>query len=87
MLPVVLIVAGTLVSIWHGVAYAELATLAGAQRSGTAIAMGNSGAFLGLFLAPLVASAAVSQWGWGALWALCAVCALVAALLFAVQNR
>ena len=87
VLPVVLIVAGTLVSIWHGVAYAELATLAGAQRSGTAIAMGNSGAFLGLFLAPLVASAAVSQWGWGALWALCALCALVAALLFAVQNR
>lgn len=82
VLPIVLMVAGTLVSIWHGVAYAELATLAGAQRSGTAVAMGNSGAFLSLFLAPIAASAVVSHWGWKALWILCAVCALLAARLF-----
>ena len=77
-----LILAGTLVSIWHGVAYAELGTLAGARRSGTAIAMGNCGAFLGLFLTPIAASTIVSHWGWGALWVVCAVCALAAAALF-----
>ncbi|MEB0206175.1 MFS transporter [Pseudomonas sp. CCC3.1] len=86
-LPIAVILAGIGVSIWHGVAYAELATLAGAQRSGTALSMGNSGVFLGLFLTPIAASATVSHWGWGALWALCAVCGLVAAWLFAQASR
>ena len=81
-LPITLLVAGIMVSVWHGVAYAELATLAGTQRSGTALAMGNTGVFLVLFLTPVAASATVSLWGWGSLWALCALCALVAAGLF-----
>ena len=85
-LPVAVILAGIVVSIWHGVAYAELATLAGAQRSGTALSMGNSGVFLGLFLTPIAASATVSHWGWGTLWALCAVCGLIAAGLFAQAS-
>lgn len=82
VLPATLLAAGIMVSVWHGVAYAELATLAGTQRSGTALAMGNTGAFLMLFLTPVVASAAVSHYGWAMLWALCAFCALIAASLF-----
>lgn len=83
VVPTVLVLAGVMVSIWHGVAYAELATAAGAQRSGTALAMGNSGVFLVLFLTPLGASAAVAHWGWAMLWGLCALCAALAAGLFA----
>ena len=66
----------------HGVGYAELATQAGAERSGTALAMGNTGVFLVLFGTPIVASALVAHWGWGTLWLGCAVCGVAAAALF-----
>ncbi|MFH7346996.1 MFS transporter, partial [Pseudomonas syringae pv. tagetis] len=42
----VMIVAGISVSAWHGVAYSELATLAGASRAGTGLAMGNTCVFV-----------------------------------------
>jgi MFS family permease len=55
---------------------------AGAERCGTALAMGNTGVFLVLFGTPLVASALVTHWGWGTLWLACALCGLAAAGLF-----
>jgi MFS family permease len=82
VLPVALLLAGVMTSIWHGVGYAELATQAGAERSGTALAMGNTGVFLVLFGTPIVASALVAHWGWGTLWLACALCGLAAAGLF-----
>ncbi|MGI4839949.1 MAG: MFS transporter [Janthinobacterium lividum] len=82
VLPVALLLAGVMTSIWHGVGYAELATQAGAERSGTALAMGNTGVFLVLFGTPIVASALVAHWGWGTLWLGCAVCGVAAAGLF-----
>lgn len=87
VLPIAVLAAGVVASIWHGVAYAELATVAGIQRAGTALAMGNTGVFLVLFVTPIAASAAVSHWGWSSLWALCALCALAAAALFPGTAR
>ena len=88
LLPAAVLVAGVMASVWHGVAYAELAAVAGIQRAGTALAMGNTGVFLVLFATPVAATAAVGHWGWGMFWGLCGVCALVAAALFpAVSGR
>lgn len=87
LLALLMLLAGVTTSIWHGVGYAQLATRAGAQRSGTALAMGNTGVFLVLFATPIVAAATVSHWGWGWLWGLCALCGLVAARLFAPEVR
>lgn len=87
ILPIAVLAAGVVASIWHGVAYAELANVAGVQRAGTALAMGNTGVFLVLFATPIAASAAVSHWGWSSLWALCALCALAAAVLFPGTAR
>ncbi|MGE8474350.1 MAG: MFS transporter, partial [Paraburkholderia hospita] len=41
--------AGICVSAWHGVAYTELATLAGTRRAGTALGMANTVVYAGLF--------------------------------------
>lgn len=78
----VLILAGITVSAWHGVAYTELATLAGTRRAGTALAMGNTCVFLVLFLTPIAVAALLSQLSWTAVWLAAAVCALASVPLF-----
>lgn len=83
-----MIVAGITVSAWHGVAYTELATLAGASRAGTALAMGNTCVFVVLFLTPIAASALMSHLSWAAVWLAAAGCALAAVPLFPrVENE
>ncbi|RMR05127.1 MFS transporter [Pseudomonas syringae group genomosp. 7] len=78
----VMIVAGISVSAWHGVAYTELATLAGASRAGTALAMGNTCVFVVLFATPIAASALMTHFSWGVVWLAAAFCALLTVLLF-----
>ncbi|MFM0205465.1 MFS transporter [Paraburkholderia fungorum] len=65
-------------SAWHGVAFTELATLAGTSRAGTALAMGNTCVFLTLFLTPLAIPALLSVGSWPMVWAVASVCALIA---------
>jgi MFS family permease len=77
-----LIIAGICVSAWHGVAYTELATLAGASRAGTALGMGNTCVFVSLFLTPLAIPFLAGSWTWAAVWAGASLCALVALPLF-----
>lgn len=76
------IAAGICVSAWHGVAYAELATMAGPERAGTALGMANTIVYLGLFVTPL----AIAHWlplaSWSGVWFAVAVCGLVAYPLF-----
>jgi MFS family permease len=79
---VLLVLAGICVSAWHGVAYAELASLSGAARAGTALGMGNTCVFVVLFLTPVSIPAILSVWSWPAVWLACAVSALVALPLF-----
>ena len=66
----------------HGVAFTELATLAGTRRAGTALAMGNTCVFLTLFLTPLAIPALLSLGAWPLVWAVASACALLALPVF-----
>ncbi len=63
-----LVFAGICVSAWHGVAYAELATLAGPARAGTALGMANTACYLGLFLVPLAIPHLLAASSWAGVW-------------------
>lgn len=75
---VLLAAAGICASAWHGVAYTELATLAGASRAGTALGMANSCVYLGLFLTPLAIPHVVAASSWPLTWVIAGVCMLAA---------
>lgn len=66
--PVLLAAAGICASAWHGVAYTELATLAGAARAGTALGLANTCGYLGLFLTPLALPRLVAATSWPLAW-------------------
>ncbi|QQB34398.1 MFS transporter [Achromobacter deleyi] len=66
--PVLLAIAGICASAWHGVAYTELATLAGAARAGTALGLANTCVYLGLFLTPLALPRLVAAASWPLAW-------------------
>lgn len=59
-----LVVAGFLSCGWHGVHYAEIATMAGAERSGTALGLENTMVFAGAFATPLLIPALLSVSSW-----------------------
>ncbi|MEG2630329.1 MAG: MFS transporter [Comamonas sp.] len=69
---------GVCVSAWHGVAYTELATLAGAARSGTALGMANTSVFLVCFVTPFSIPHLLTLQGWTLVWLAASACALVA---------
>ncbi|HEY4295366.1 MAG TPA: MFS transporter, partial [Paraburkholderia sp.] len=73
-----LVLGGVSASAWHGVAFTELATLAGTSRAGTALAIGNTCVFLTLFLTPLAIPPLLSVGSWPMVWAVASVCALIA---------
>jgi MFS family permease len=81
-LTVLILLGGVSASAWHGVAFTELATLAGTRRAGTALAMGNTFAFSTLFLTPLVIPLLLSVGSWPLVWALASACALIALPVF-----
>jgi len=74
--------AGICASAWHGVAYTELATLAGAGQVGTALGLGNTCVFLVFFLAAQAVPALLSWQSWPAVWLAGAVAALLAWRIF-----
>jgi MFS family permease len=82
-LSVLLVAGGVAASAWHGVAYTELATLAGHGRVGSALAMGNTGAFIAFWLAPSVIPMLLLAAGWPAVWLGAAACAALAWPAFA----
>jgi MFS family permease len=59
-----LVIAGVLACGWHGVHYAEIATMAGAERSGTALGLENTMVFGGAFVTPLLIPALLSVSSW-----------------------
>ncbi|MGE8634641.1 MAG: MFS transporter [Achromobacter piechaudii] len=75
---VLLAAAGICASAWHGVAYTELATLAGANRAGTALGMANSCVYLGLFLTPVALPHVVAASSWSIAWLLAGLAMLAA---------
>lgn len=74
---------GICVSAWHGVAYTELATLAGAARAGTALGMANTSVFLVCFVTPSSIPHLLALQGWPLVWLAASACALVALPLLA----
>jgi MFS family permease len=85
VLPLVLVVAGISVSAWHGVAYTELATLAGAGHVGTALSLANTFVFVGFFLVPVAIPGLLHLWSWSGVWLSAAICALIAWPIFLRQ--
>ncbi|MEZ2295149.1 MFS transporter [Variovorax sp. RCC_210] len=77
-LVVLLAASGVCVSAWHGVAYTELATLAGAARAGTALGMANTSVFLVCFVTPFSIPHLLAAQGWPLVWLAASACALVA---------
>jgi len=73
-----IVLGGVSASAWHGVAFTELATLAGTNRAGTALAMGNTCVFLTLFLTPLAIPFLLSIGSWSAVWMVASAFALIA---------
>lgn len=49
-----LALAGLFANAWHGVAYTEIASMAGAQRAGTALGLENTTVFGAAFLTPVI---------------------------------
>ncbi|PCE31429.1 MFS transporter [Burkholderia ubonensis] len=84
---VLLVGAGVCVSAWHGVAYTELATLAGADNAGTALGMANTAVYVGLFLTPLTIPHLLAASSWSVVWLATALCAWLAYPLFPRQTR
>lgn len=85
-LVVLLALTGTCVSAWHGVAYTELASLAGAARAGTALGMANTSVFVICFVTPLSIPHLITLQGWPLVWFVAAACALVALPLLAPSG-
>ncbi|NHZ33846.1 MFS transporter [Massilia rubra] len=84
---VALAVSGVCVSAWHGVAYAELVTLAGAHRAGMALGMANTSVFVVCFATASAIPHINALAGWAGVWLVGAVCAALALPLFARSAR
>lgn len=87
VLAALIAVAGICVSAWHGVAYTELATLAGTSRAGTALGMANTVVYAWLFLTPLAIPHLLAAGSWASVWFAGGLCALVAYPLFPQPLR
>lgn len=77
-----LILGGTVASTWHGIAYTELATIAGMKHVATALGLGNTFAFSVYFLTPLTIPPILTLFSWPGVWLGAAGAALLAFLLF-----
>ncbi|RWA75023.1 MAG: MFS transporter [Mesorhizobium sp.] len=78
VLPVMVVLAGISVSAWHGVAYTELATLAGAGHVGTALSLANTLVFVGFCLVPIAIPWLLLVFAWPGVWLAAAICAAIA---------
>ncbi|MFM0565405.1 MFS transporter [Paraburkholderia sediminicola] len=87
VIALMIVLGGISASAWHGVAFTELATLAGTSRAGTALAMGNTCVFLTLFLTPLAIPLLLSVGSWSMVWAVASMCALIALPVFPRTAR
>ncbi len=79
---VLLIFGGTVASTWHGIAFTELATIAGMKHVATALGLGNTFAFSIYFLTPLAIPLLLGAFSWTGVWLAAGIAALAAYLLF-----
>jgi len=81
VLVILVVAAGVIVSAWHGVAYAELATMAGPRYVGTVLGLGNTCVFVIFFLTAQMIPF-LARHAWSLVWLAAAVAALLAWRLF-----
>lgn len=85
-LTALLALGGICVSAWHGVAYTELAALAGTRRAGTALGMANTAVFVVCFFVPLAIPHLLSMAGWALVWTAATACAGLAMSLLTPRS-
>ncbi|MEV0998024.1 MFS transporter [Nonomuraea sp. NPDC050202] len=78
---------GLLANSWHGVAYTEIAAMAGASRAGTALGLLGTTLFAMGFLTPLLIPVAIAHTSWAAVWGLAAAASLLAVPLVPGEAR
>ncbi|MEU8398954.1 MFS transporter [Nonomuraea sp. NPDC048892] len=69
---------GLLANSWHGVAYTEIAAMAGAGRAGTALGLIGTTLFAMAFLTPLLIPVVLAHTSWATVWGLAAAASLAA---------
>ncbi|MFT4266461.1 MAG: MFS transporter [Xenophilus sp.] len=69
---------GLTASAWHGVAYTEMATMAGAARAGTALGIIGMSIFASAFITPALIPFLLSASSWPITWGVFAFAALLA---------
>lgn len=79
---VLMVIGGIAASTWHGIAYTELATIAGMEHVGAALGLGNTFAFSTYFLTPLAIPLILNVFAWQGVWLAAAAAACVASVLF-----
>lgn len=84
---ILLCISGVLAHAWHGVAYTEIATMAGASHSGTALGITGTTIFTSAFLTPFLIPYLLTASSWGGVWLMAGLSALAAALLLPSEPR
>ena len=82
LITIMFVITGALACGWHGVHYAEIATMAGAERSGTALGLENTMVFGGAFAAPLLIPMVLSVSSWSTVMlVICVIPSILSALI------
>lgn len=76
-----LVAAGVFGSAWHGVAYTEIAVMAGAARVGTALGIENTAVFAAAFATPALIPLLLRSFSWAEVWGGIALLCLFAFVL------
>ena len=72
---------GLCANAWHGVAYTEIAAMAGVSRAGTALGLENTTVFATGFLTPLLIPILLNATSWGLVWTLVGAASILAIML------
>jgi sugar phosphate permease len=72
---------GLCANAWHGVAYTEIAAMAGVSRAGTALGLENTTVFATGFLTPLLIPILLHGTSWGLVWTLVGAASVLAVVL------
>lgn len=83
-----MVVSGMLAFGWHGVHYAEVASMAGAERSGSALGLENTMVFGGAFVTPLIIPLLLNISSWATVMVVIgAIPAFLSALIMPREPR
>ncbi|MBP6562550.1 MAG: MFS transporter, partial [Neisseriaceae bacterium] len=77
---------GIFANAWHGVAYTEIAVMAGAHRAGSAIGLEGMAVFSAAFVTPFLMPIILAHTSWPAVWGLIGMVALIAVPLAPGQS-